>query len=163
MTANFLEAVGTNGFISAPFALGVFSGGNTVSQLLQTSGSVPPSSFSQTSGTPAQAIWGGIYAVAGAAFTPSAGGYLAGWFTRSMNGGTTFESPIGTNVSLPRSPDFVIPLQALAYASGNMSACQGAYVKLPWESYQVYVQSQAGSGVGITALTIYCGPVAIQY
>lgn len=162
MPTNFLEAVGTNGFISPPYALGVYSGGNTVSQLLQTNGSVPPSTFTQTSGTPAQAIWASLYAVAGTAFTPATGGFLSGWFLRSANG-TTFESPIQTNIGMPRAPDFVIPLVAAAYASGNASWCQGGYVKLPWEANQVYVQSLAGSGVAITALTIYAAPVAIQY
>ena len=96
--------------------------------------------------------------------TPVSGGYISGWFLRSPNGGATFETTILGNQPLPRAPDFYIPLYAAAYASGNISWCYGGFVKLPWETYQVYVQNNAGSGVAIpTSSTIGVGGVTIQY
>lgn len=158
MATNFLEAVGTNGFIATPFAYMTteFSGNSTV-----TSTSV--NTFTQVSGSPAQAIWGSLYFQAGGSMTPAAGGAVAVWFLRSPDGGVTFEKLV-QNQGLPRAPDAVIPLYAVAYTSGDISWCQGGFVKLPWETHKVFAQALAGSGVSIpTSSSLRVGPVAVQY
>lgn len=166
MTANFLLAPGTSGFIATPFAYGMVSGGNTTTQLTTPVDGSTPNTFTQTSGTTAQAVWGSVYFRSGGSFTPSTGAYIAGWFLRQApNGGNTdSESTLATNQPPPRAPDFQIPLYAVAYASGSVSWAQGGYVKLPWETYQVFVQSVPGSGVSVpTSSTIRVGGVAVQY
>lgn len=166
MTANFLEAAGTNGFIATPFALlttelnALANGAAATSSVNGTSGV-----FSQTND--ANAIWGSLFFTAGGAFTPAAGGYLAGWFLPSPDGGTTFESAVATASStvpaLARSPDFVVPLDAAALASGNIKWVQGRRAQLPFESYKVLVQNMSGAALPATGNTIKNGPVATQY
>lgn len=159
MATNFLEALGTNGYIATPFAFVTteFSGNNTV----VTTG---VRTFTQTSGSQAQAIWGSVYFMAGGAFTPLAGGYIAAWFLKSPNGGVSFESSPGANQGLARIPDFIVPLNAVAYASGTISWCQAPIVQLPWEPYRLYAQNLSGSGVSIpVSSSLNVGPVAVQY
>lgn len=166
MAINFLEATGTNGFIATPFNLmstelnALASGAAATSSVGGTSGV-----FSQTNN--ASGIWGSLYFTAGGAFTPTAGGFLAGWFLLSTDGGTTFEAAISTpstTVSaVSRAPDFIIPLDNAAHASGNIRWCQGRRIQLPFESYKVIIQNNSGVALSASGHTIKVGPVAIQY
>jgi len=167
---NFLEAPGTNGFITTPFSL--------QSTELNTlgSGACATSSVGGTSGVFKQtnnvnAIWGSIYFTSGGSFTPVAGQSLYGWFLLSSDGGTTFETQVATCSTtvapFTRGPDFVIPLANAAYASGNIAWAGGRFVQLPWESYKVVIWNTNGTGA-VTALPatsnlIKVGPTAIQY
>jgi hypothetical protein len=108
MATNFLYAPGTHGFIVAPpvtvmtTELNTLANGNSaVSSVGGTSGV-----FTQT--TFGNCVWAEIELVAGGAFTPGAGGYIAGWWLFS-EAGATFEKTV-SNIDLARSPDLTIPL-----------------------------------------------------
>jgi hypothetical protein len=160
MATNFLEySGGTNGFLTAPFNLmstelnALANGSNAVSSAGGTSGVFTQSSWGS-------GIWGVIDLVAGGAFTPTAGGYLAGWFLYSPDGGTTFEKVVAAT-DLPRAPDFIIPLFASAYAANDVSS--SGLVKLPWWSHKVYIANHAGVALASTSNLIKGASVAVQY
>ncbi len=167
MATDFLLDAGTNGFKATPF--------NLLSTELNalTAGSAATSSVGGSSGVFGQTNWvncpfGSIYFTSGGSFTPSAGDFLSGWFLLSTDGGTTFETAVSTpstSVSaLSRAPDFVIPLDNAAFASGNIRWCQGRFVQMPWESCKVLLQSNLASvTLPATGNLIKLGPVAIQY
>lgn len=156
MATNFLEAAGTNGFIVTPFAL---MGATDLSGLTNGNGVTSTASvLSQT--TFANAIWCQIFFQSAGAFTPTAGGYLAGWWLNSDNGGTNFEKVVA-NTDLPRSPDFVIPLFASAYASGDRSWT--SMVKAPFASCKAFIMNHAGVNLSANNHLIQAAPVAIQY
>jgi hypothetical protein len=161
MATNFLLAPGTNGFIVTPFNLmstelnALAINATIISSVGGTSGVFNQTSFGS-------AIWGNIWFASGGAFTPTAGGYLAGWFVQSSDGGTTFELNVGTTIGLPRPPDFTIPLWVSAYAATNISFASG-FVKLPWASCKVLILNASGVALSASGHTIKCGPVAIQY
>lgn len=161
MATNFLEAPGTSGFITAPFnlmssELNALATGNTATSSVGGTSGV----FSQTN--IANAIWGKIWFSAGGAFTPTGVPDIHGWFLSSDDGGTHFEAAITANADLPRPPDFVIPFWAAAYASGNRSWAPGL-VKLPFESFKVYVRSNLGVSLSASGHTIQLGSVAVQF
>lgn len=159
MATNFLEAAGTNGFITTPFNLmttelnTLANGSNAISSVGGTSGVFSQSNF-------ASAIWGDIHLKAGGAFTPTAGGYFAGWFLYSPDGGTTFEKVVAAT-DLPRPADFIIPVFASAYASTDISSSN--IVRLPWWSTKVYIANHSGVSLPASGNVIQCGPVAVQY
>lgn len=162
MVTNFLEATGgsTAGYFSAVTTiisseLVSLTTGNTV-----TSGSVFTSS-----GNFGQAIWGEVLIQFGGSITPTAGGYIAGWFSRSPDGGTTFETFASSAAAGARPPDFIIPLSTIAYANTNVTYASGI-VKMPWSPCKIFVQNQSGATLpsSTTAYTtIKLGPVAVQY
>lgn len=160
MATNFLEAAGTNGFIAAPFNLqstelnALGSGNSAISSVGGTAGV-----FTQTND--ANAIWGAIDFVSGGAFTPSAGGYIAGWFLYSPDGGTSFEKTVA-NTDLPRAADFIIPLLNSAYAANDISQAQGI-IRLPWWSYKVFVVNHSGVALPATGNLLKLGGVAVQF
>lgn len=160
MATNFLEAAGTNGFIATPFNLmttelnALGNGANVVSSVGGTSGVFTQTNF-------ANAIWGEVQFLAGGAFTPTAGGYLAGWFLLSPDGGSTFEKVVAAT-DMPRPPDFVIPLFASAYALNDISMASGL-VRLPFWSTKLYIGNRSGAALSASGHVIKCGPVAIQY
>lgn len=164
---NFLEAPGTNGFITAPFNL-LSTELNT-----QTNGSAVTSSVGGSSGVfsqsnTANAIFAMIYFTSGGSFTPSTSAAdFAGWFLTSPDGGSTFETatatPSTTVLALSRPPDFIIPFSNAAYASGNIAICSGGFVQMPWGSFKVLLQNYTGVSLPASGNTIKAGPVAIQY
>lgn len=157
MATNFLEAAGTSGFIATPFAL---MGATDLSGLTNGNGVTSTASvLSQT--TFANAIWCQVFFQAAGAFTPTAGGYIAGWWLNSDNGGTNFEKVVA-NTDLPRSPDFIIPMFASAYASGDRSWAAGI-VKAPFGSCKAFVMNHAGVNLSANNHLIQAAPVAIQY
>jgi hypothetical protein len=171
MATNFLDAAGTNGFIQAQFNLlttelgngsGIANGAAVTSSVGGTSGVFTQASWSQ-------AIWGGIQFKSGGAFTPTAGGFLAGWFLISQDGGSTFEAaiatPSATVMALGRAPDFEIPLYegGAAWASGNIRAQQGRYIKLPWESHKILLQNLSGVTLPTSGNVLSGTGQAIQY
>jgi hypothetical protein len=165
--SNFLENPGTNGFIATPYNLlstelnTLASGACAVSSVGGTSGV-----FSQTN--TASAPWMSIYFTAGGAVTPVTGQLLEGWFLRSPDGGTTFETVTATCSTtvppLPRAPDFIIPLSAAAYASGNIAwANNGSLVPAPFESNKVELWNTGTAALPASGNLIKAGPVVIQY
>jgi hypothetical protein len=157
---NFLEySGGTNGFLQAPFNLmstelnTLSNGSSAVSSVGGTSGK-----FTQTNWS--SGIWGVIHFVSGGAFTPTAGGYLAGWFLYSPDGGSTFEKTV-SNTDMPRSPDFTIPLFASAYATSDIA--QSPLIRIPWWSHEVFVLNHSGAALPSGGNLIKGASVAIQY
>lgn len=166
MATNFLYASGTNGFLTTPISF------MTTELNTLASGAAATSSVNGTSGVFSQAslgsgIWGSLYFTAGGAFTPTAGGNLSGWFLLSTNGGTTFENAISTPsttvAALPRAPDFIIPLDNVAFASGNIKWTQGRRIILPAESYKIVIQNNSGVALASSGNIISCGSIAEQY
>jgi hypothetical protein len=168
MPTNFLEAAGTSGFITAVLNLlsteagfgSLVNGGAVTSSVGGTAGVFSQSNIGN-------GIWGSLWFTSGGAMTPVAGGFLAGWFLRSVDGGTTFEAavatPSATVSALPRSPDFIIPLSNAAYAANNVTWCSSVFVKLPWESFKVVLQNLSGVTLPASGNKITVGPVAVQY
>ena len=165
MPSPFVQIPGTNGFVVSPYDL------QSTELNSLASGSASTSSVAGTSGVYSQtnssgAIWGDIWFIAGGAVTPTAGGALVGWFLRSTNGGTTFESvtatPSATVMALPRSPDFTIPLSNSAYASGNVAFASGP-VLLPFESFKAVIQNLGGAALPASGNHVTLGPVETGY
>jgi hypothetical protein len=158
---NFLQATGTNGFIATPYTVlsteldGLTAAHSGLSSVNGTSGV-----FSQTDH--GHAIEGLPYFVAGGAFTPVAGDFLAGWFIFSPDGGTNFEFTLA-NADLTRPADFVIPLLATAYSSGKIAPAS-AKVRLPYSSYKVFLQSHLASvTLPSSGNLLKIGPTANQF
>ena len=169
MPTNFLDTTGTNGLIQAAFNL-MSSELNALGSGLAATSSVGGSSgvFTQTNWS--NAIWGGIYFTAGGAFTPTSGGYLAGWFLLSPDGGSTFETLIATAsatvLALSRAPDFVIPVYegGAAWANTNMRYQQGRFCKVPWESHKIVIQNMSGATLPAVNTNLVKGTgMAVQY
>jgi hypothetical protein len=169
MATNFLEAPGTNGFISAPINLlsseinTLGGGAAAVSSVGGTSGVFNQTSFGN-------ANWLSLYFTAGGAFTPVVGQCLYGWFLLSPDGGSNFETQVATPsttvLALSRNADFIISFDNAAYATSNIRWCQGRFIKAPWESCKVLLQNIGGSSpVALPASgnLIKAGGVAIQY
>lgn len=139
-----------------------------------TSGSAVTSSYWNNTGifriSPSdidQGIQGDLWFQSGGAFTPSAGGFLTGWFLPSFDNGTTFETivatPSATVPAVSRSPDFIIPLDNAAFAAGNIRYGQGRFVA-PLPTVPFKVQLQNLSGVTMPSTWAVClAPWAIQY
>lgn len=159
MATNFLEATGTNGFLAAPFNLmstelnSLANGSSALSSVGGTSGV-----FSQTNWS--SGIWGTAHILAGGAFTPTAGGYIAGWFLYSPDGGSTFEKTV-SNTDLPRAPDVIIPLFASAYATNDIS--EAPLFRIPFWSNKLFVVNHSGVALPASGNLIKGASVAIQY
>jgi len=169
MATNFLQATGasTAGYFSAVttlisselVALGTSSG--TASTALSASTFTSSGSFGQ-------AIWGEVELTLGTSSSAAfgTGAFVSGWFSRSIDGGTIFESTSNSsNAGFPRPPDFVIPLTSFAYNSSSVIYASGL-VKMPWSPCKVFIQNN--TGLTFPASTngyalIKLGPVAVQY
>lgn len=165
MATNFLEATGasTAGYFSAVTTL--------ISSELVALGSsltaVSASTFT-SSGSFGQAIWGEVALTlatsSSAAF--GSGAFVSGWFMRSVDGGTIFESTTNSSAAgLPRPPDFVIPLSSFSYNSSSVIYGSGL-VKMPWSPNKVFIQNSLGLTFPASTngyATIKLGPVAVQY
>jgi hypothetical protein len=159
VATNFLEAAGTNGFLTAPVTLmttelnALAIGGNVVSSV---AGPFTQSSFSN-------AIWGQVHFVAGGAFVPLAGAFIEGWFLYSPDGGTSFErANYATSTDLPRPPDFIIPFVAITTATNDVISASGI-TRIPWWTTKLYVGNRTGVALSASGHVIKIGPVAIQY
>ncbi len=114
-----------------------------------------------------QGIQGDLWFQAGGAFTPALGGYLAGWFLPSFDGGTTFETAISTPstsvMALSRAPDFIVALDNAAYAAGNIRYGQGRFLApLPTVPFKTVVQNLSGVSMPSTWM-LALAPWAVQY
>src|SRR5215475_9415404 len=99
----------SNGFYIASFAV---SSAGDLNALANGSATTLAGGTIYTQAAFSSAIWGYVTVkFAATAFTPTAGGYLAGWFAKSHDG-SIFESlngtPSTTVQALPRNPDFII-------------------------------------------------------
>jgi hypothetical protein len=138
MPSNFLNAPGTNGFISA------ISDQQTTELNSLAAGAAAISTNIFTQSTFNSAAWLSLWFESGGTFTPTAGQCLYGWFLISPDG-TTFDSPVSTPsttvFALSRAPDFIIALDNAAFSATNIRWCQGRFIKAPWESYKLMIQN----------------------
>lgn len=163
MATNFLAATNAS-------TIGYFSAVTTLmsSELvtLGTSLTAVSASTFTSSGSIGQAIWGEVAITLTASITPAAGSFISGWFMRSLDGGTTFESTNGSSgIGLGRPPDFIVPYSTGVYASSAVVYASGI-VKMPWSPFKLFVQNSMGASLGSSAngySTVKLGPVAVQY
>ena len=168
MATNFLHAAGTHGFIVTPFALettelnALGAGAAAVSSVGGSSGVFTQS---HTANAQEAAIW----FKSGGTFTPAAGQALLGWFLGYDSVNTAYETEVATPSTtvpaLSRQPDFIIPLDNAAFASGNLRFASGAngVVPAPWTDFKVLIQNWGATALPASGNVIYCGPVAEQY
>lgn len=148
----------SSGAIIAPFNLfttdlNTFaSAGAVLSSVNGTSGA-----FTQTSS--ASAVWGYLIWVNGTAITlPVAPANVSGWFIRSHDGGTTYETSAQVP---PRSPDFVIPFAAVTLTATSVF---WSPLTLLWSSTtKVLLQNNTGVALTGTGQKVVCSPYAIVY
>lgn len=163
MATNFLEATGgsTAGYFSAVTTLMSSELVSLGSSLTATSASVFTSS-----GSFGQAIWAEVAVTLTASVTPPAGAFIGGWFMRSLDGGTTFESTSGSSgIGLGRPPDFIVPYSTAVYVSSGVVFASGI-VKMPWSPVKLFVQNSMGATLPASTngySSIKVGPVAVQY
>lgn len=159
MATNFLYAAGTNGFLAVPFNLmstelnALANGSSAVSSVGGTSGV-----FTQTNWS--SGIWGVAHLVAGGAFTPTAGGYLAGWFLYSPDGGTTFDKVVSAT-DKSRNADFNIQCFASAYASSDVES--SSLFRVPAWANKLLIVNHTGVSLPATGNIIKGASIAIQY
>lgn len=165
MPTNFLEySGGTNGFLTAPFNL-MSSELNSLANNASATSSVGGTSGVFTQSSWGSGIWGVAHFVAGGATgaTPAAGGFIAGWFLYSPDGGSTFEKT-SSGVDLPRPPDFIIPFMNVAVVANDVVQSSGL-IRLPWWSTKVFVVNHLGTSASLASSNnlIKLGSVAVQY
>lgn len=156
---DFLQKTGTNGFLATPFnlmttELNTLANGNSAVSSVGGSSGV----FSQSDWQ--SGLWAEAHFVAGGAVTPSAGGYIAGWFLLSPDGGSTFEKTF-SNTDLPRTPDLIIPFANSALASNDVVPAMGI-IRLPWWSTKLFVVSHVGVSLPSSGNIIKLGSVAVS-
>jgi hypothetical protein len=157
VATNFLlYSGGTNGFLTAPTnimttELNTLANGSSATQ--SVAGNFNQASFGS-------GVWGMAHLQWTTTFTPTAGGYIAGWFLYSPDGGTTFEQTISAT-DLPRSPDFTIPLYASALTA-NLLASSGL-IRMPWWTWKTFIVNHAGVSLPASGNIIKLASVAVQY
>ena len=164
MAINFLWANGTSnsGLITPLLSLitteaNSLANNNTcVSTVGGTSGL-----FSQTNTT--QGIWGELFLTLGAIGTSlsSNSPNLSGWFLTTPDSGTTIETP-ATNASLPRPPDFIIPLPSTTITAGWVFKAT-ELIQVPSLMFKTYIQNNSGQGFSATGNSLKLAVVASQY
>jgi hypothetical protein len=162
MTSNFLQQAPASAVTLLSTELNAIASGSAATSSVAGTAGV----FTET--THSSYPFGGFSFNPGGAFAsaPSAGAYLAGWFLRSPDG-TNFETIVGTpsltSPALPRSPDFIIPIDAAVGASGSIKFAQGARVPMPFESYKLVLQNMTSQALAATGNTLKVQPSTIQY
>lgn len=164
-TTDFLLDPGTSGFIITPFNLQTTELNSLASGSAATSsagGGGANGKYSQTDF--ANAIETEVWFISGGSITPTAGACISGWWLKSTDGGTTFESllstPSTTVPALPRGPDFIIPLAA---AAGTPTSFGSTPFRAPYTSCKVEVQNFTGVALASSGNKILAGPVAWHY
>jgi hypothetical protein len=138
--------------IGGEWSTTIAAGGALTSSYWNGTGTIRPSVDTN------QALYADLAFLAGGAVTPALGQSLNGWFLESYDGGTTFESAIATAstvvAAVSRAPDFIVPFDNAAYATGNLRFAPG--VRLPSVPFKTIVQNQ-----GTVALPANCALIAI--
>lgn len=154
MATNFLATTGTNGFLTSAAVTALSSGTTTINGVTNASFVVSTAVFTQTD--TAHGLLGYVQLTAGSTMAPSSGGYIAGWWLYSDDGGATFES---TNTA--RNPDWTIPLPT-SIASVNQKF-PTALAGMPWTTFKVLIQNNSGATTGTSGNIISFQSVAVQY
>lgn len=120
--------------------------------------SVGGSSGKFTNANTGAAIYGEVQLVLGAVGSAlSVGANIAGWFIKSVDGGSTFEK---SSVAPPRAPDFVVPLPATTITAADQFFASGQ-VKIPAVQFKVLLQNNTGQVLAASANTVALAPVAM--
>ena len=161
MATNFLEAVGTNGFIATQ-TVTITLNGLGIGAAVTGSTVFTPGPAGTLAGAQKGHAW---FTIVTAGFTTLAGAALSGWCLLSTDGGTTFEAllstPSATVPALPRKPDFTIPLDVGTIGTGIKFA-EGPF-RLPYVAYKIVIQNNTGVALSANAHTLNLGGVADQY
>lgn len=151
----------TGGFYVTPFSV---SSTGDLASLANGSTTTLAGGTAYTQGNFSSGIWGQIIVkFAATNWTTTAGGFIQGWWLQSYDGGTNYETltavSSATVASLPRSPDFIVPLDA-----GNMSndVKWSTVVRLPNAQTKIVVQNVSGATIGTGTHTVFVGPLAIN-
>ncbi len=90
----------------------------------------------------------------------SAGAVLTGWFLKSFDGGTTFETSV-SNAALAKSPDFFINIPATTISAGSVYATSGTSgVTIPGLPFKLFIQNNSGQTFASSGSTL---KIAIPY
>lgn len=151
----------TGGFYVTPFSV---SSTGDLASLANGSTTTLAGGTAYTQGSYSSGMWGIItIKFAATNWTPTAGGYILGWWQKSYDGGTNYETLNATSSTtvpaLPRNPDFIIPLDAANMTSANKWS---ALVNLPNAQHKIVVQNLSGATIGTGTHTVFVGPLAIQ-
>lgn len=151
----------TGGFYVTPFAV---SSAGDLNGLANGGATTLAGGTAYTQASWSSSIWGYVTVKFGAAaFTPTAGAFLQGWWLSSYDGGTTYETlnttASSTVMALPRNPDFIIPLDA---ANQSSAVKWSPLVRFPNAQSKIVMQSLAGVTLGAATQTVFLAPLAIQ-
>lgn len=159
---DLLYDTGTNGYIAsltltAGTDLASLASGGAVT--LTGGGSSGVSSQSNTgSGLLAEVVFKTVTA----GFTPTAGGCISGWWLKSDDGGSNYETtPATASTTVPalaRPPDFLIPLDAAAL--GTTAIKFSTYCQPPPGTFKVLVQNNSGAAFGAGNYTLTLRAIA---
>ena len=120
-------------------------------------GIVVPATDCIAAGSTVEAPIADVFFIAGASVTPGTGGVISGWFEKIPWG--TAESQISTpSTTVPaqaRSPDFVIPLDAAAFAANNFKQASGD-IELPGGNFYTIIQNNSGTVLPAGCAIIIC-------
>ena len=123
----------------------------------RAAGTIAPATDCIAAGSTVEAPLADVFFIAGASVTPGAGAVISGWFEKTPWG--TAESQIstpGTTVAAQaRAPDFVIPLDAAAFAANNFKQANGD-IELPSGNFYTIIQNNAGIVLPIGCAIIIC-------
>lgn len=103
-----------------------------------------------------------VFKTVTAGFTPTAGGCISGWWLKSGDGGSTYETTPATASTtvpaLPRPPDFIIPLDAAAL--GTSAVKFSTYCVPPPSTFKCLVQNNSGAAFGAGNYTLALNVIA---
>ena len=156
MSTDFLQALGTNGYLlSSPLTV------LTTEMNSLATGSYTALGPQHTQSDIAQGIRGSVFFKSGGSFTPTSSlvPVLYGWFARSPDGGTTYEY----STTLTRLYDFIIPLPQAAISSGQLFAASGVNLPLAAEYWKLIILNSCGATLPASGNSVFIGPTAWQY
>ena len=152
----------TGGFYVTPFSV---SSTGDLASLANGSTTTLAGGTAYTQASWSGAIWGQVVVkFAATNWTPGAGAFLQGWWLSSYDGGTNYETlsvtSSSTVPSLPRQPDFLIPLDSTANMTGQVK--WSSVIRLPPAQSKIVVQNLAGVTIGTGTHTVFLAPFAIE-
>lgn len=168
MGTPFLEVPGSGGFVgtkrTVTWVTALASLANGATSL--SDGTADTGIFSQATFGNARKLM--AYFVNGtASFTPIVSGNLSFWWVKSTDGGGTFEdlvsTPSPTVPPVPGTPDFVIPFDNAAFASGKIRYAPRPFW-YPYVGAKLVVQNNTGVTLSTTGTpTVVIGAVEDAY